>query len=412
MHTGQLSEVMTDVEATVDGLREPLARLSHAVHDLAELAFDERESARLVAELLAEHGYEARIGVGGLGTALRAEAGTGAPRVAILAEYDALPGVGHGCGHNVICASAVGAFLGLASHIEKLGGSVVLIGTPAEEAGSGKELLAQQGEFDDVDAVVMLHPHTGPTTPHATSMGTGGAYVTYHGEPSHAANSPESGRNALDGVVAAYQGIAMLRQHVVGTDRIHCIITEGGKAANIIPDVAKAMVMLRAANADELVALTGRVQAVLEGAATMTGTTLETLWNPHPPYLPVRSNFSLASRFAEHLSNRGHEVEPPSPEAPMMGGSTDLGNISLRVPSIHPLIHVPAASGVTMHTAEFATAAATPAADKALVDGAVAMALTAADFLVDDRFRAAVRDDFEAAGGAVDVAALLERGGK
>jgi metal-dependent amidase/aminoacylase/carboxypeptidase family protein len=208
-------------------------------------------------------------------------------------------------------------------------------------------------------------------------------------------------------VVAAYQGLAALRQHIPGTDRVHAIITEGGTAVNVIPDVASATVMLRSATVEGLTALTGRVQAVLDGAAAITGTRLEAQWDPAPPYLPVRSNAALAARYAAHVRARGRTVLPATEGLPGHGGgSTDLGNISLRVPSIHPTLGIaPPEAG--MHTAEFATHAAGPAADAAIVDGAVGLALTAVDFLTDAGLRAAVQAEFTAAGGVVDVPGQL-----
>jgi amidohydrolase len=405
--TGAPAQLTATVTAAIEARAGDLHALSHAVHAAAELGHAEHRSVQAVADLLAAEGIVLEVGTGGLPTAFRAEAGSGGPRVAVLAEYDALPGIGHGCGHNVICATAVGAFLGLAGTMDELGGRVVLLGTPAEENGSGKELLARAGAFDDVDAVLMLHPFDGADVADFSALGCRAVQVTYRGVPAHASASPHLGRNALDGVVAAYTGLAALRQHIPATDRVHAVITEGGTAVNVVPEVARATVMLRSATVAGLVQLTGRVQSVLEGAALITGTDLTAEWDPAPPYLPVRSNDALAGRYAAHVTARGRKVLPARDGLPSQGGgSTDLGNVSLRVPAIHPVLGI-APPGTGMHTADFARHAVSAVADTAVVDGAVGLALTAADFLADPELRAAVHAEFLADGGPLDVPALL-----
>ena len=402
MDEGAVMDVRARIEARVSTLGPELVALSHQVHAAAELGFAEKTSVAAVAELLSAHGYEAEVGGYGLPTALRAAAGTDGPKVGVFAEYDALPDIGHGCGHNIICATAVGAFLGVAGSIAELGGSVVLYGTPAEENGSGKEIMARAGAFDDLDAVVMLHPAAGETVADVTALGLRSVEVTYHGVAAHASASPEQGRNALDAVVLAYQGIAALRQHIDSRERVHGIIIEGGQAANVVPMRARARFLLRSPDEQALALLSGRVHKILEGAALITETGLEATWDQVPPCLPVRSNATLAARFGEHYAGLGHLVVGHGE----MLGSTDLGNVSLRVPSIHPKVGV-APAGVALHTAEFASHAAAAQADVAVVDGAVALALTASDFLADPELRAAARAEFAAAGGPVDVAALM-----
>jgi len=400
------------VVARIEELAPALVALSHRVHSAAELGFAEQTSVAAVVELLGEHGLQAEVGGYGLATALRASAGHGRPRVGVFAEYDALPDIGHGCGHNVICASAVGALLGVAAALSGadlagsvvLGGSVVLFGTPAEENGSGKELMARAGAFDDLDAVVMLHPTSGQTVADVRALGLRSVEVTYHGIAAHAAGSPQCGRNALDAVVAAYQGIAALRQHIDARERVHGVITEGGQAANVVPVRARARFLLRSPDESGLAALSRRVHHILEGAALITETRLEATWDLVPPCLPVRGNAALAARFAAHYAVRGHPVTARGE----MLGSTDLGNISLRVPSIHPKVGI-APPEVALHTAEFAEHAAAGLADRVVVDGAVALALTAVDFLSKADLRAAVVAEFEAQGGYIDVPALMTR---
>jgi amidohydrolase len=393
------------VSHRIEELGPTLVELSHVVHTLAETGFEEHRSVSAVASVLEQHGIQSEVGAHGLSTAIRAEVGGPGPRVALLAEYDALLGVGHGCGHNIICASAVGAFLGLAAIATDLRGSVVLLGTPAEENGGGKEVLARAGAFEGIDAAVMLHPYAGPDLAHFVALGCRAVEVTYRGAAAHASANPEEGRNALDAVVAAYQGVASLRQHIPRTDRIHGIITDGGDAVNVVPERASAVFLLRSADPQSLRDLTARVHAILQGAALLTGTRLEARWDRVPPYMPVRSNFALAERYAEHMRARGRMVHDADGLPSGGGGSTDLGNISLRVPSIHPLLKV--APEMPLHSADFAAAAISTEADQSLVDGAVGLALTALDYLTDDVLREQVAADFAAAGGSVDVASLL-----
>jgi amidohydrolase len=401
----QVGELRRQVSGHIERLAPALVGLSHRVHRAAELGFAEHTSVAAVAELLAEHGFRAEVGgpgLAGLATALRVSAGQGGPRVGVFAEYDALPDIGHGCGHNVICASAVGAFLGLAPVAARLGGTVTLFGTPAEENGSGKELMARAGAFDELDAVLMLHPSAGRTVADVRNQGLRSVEVTYHGVPAHASSAPEQGRNALDALVAAYQGIAALRQHIGMRERVHGVITEGGQAANVVPVRARGRFLLRSPDEVALAALSHRVHRILEGAALMTETRLEATWDQVPPCLPIRGSAVLAERFAVHYADRGQPVTASGEGL----GSTDLGNISLRVPAIHPMVAI-APAGVALHTVEFAEHAAAGPADVAVLDGAVAMALSAVDFLADAELRAEVRAEFEAQGGYVDVPALM-----
>jgi len=395
----------------IERLAPELVALSHRVHGAAELGFAETTSVAEVARLLRARGFEAEVGGYGLATALRASAGHGRPAVGVLAEYDALPDIGHGCGHNVICATAVGAFLGVAEALTGAegpagpagpAGSVVLFGTPAEENGSGKEIMARAGAFDELDAVLMLHPSAGQTVADVRNQGLRSVEVTYHGVPAHAAAAPEQGRNALDALVAAYQGIAALRQHIGMRERVHGVIIEGGQAANVVPVRARGRFLLRSPDEAALAALSRRVHRILEGAALMTETRLEATWDQVPPCLPIRGSAVLAERFAAHYTDRGHQVTANGEGL----GSTDLGNISLRVPAIHPMVGI-APAGVALHTAEFAEHAAAAPADAAVVDGAVALALSAVDFLADAELRAAARAEFDARGGYVDVPALM-----
>jgi amidohydrolase len=404
-YAGAPAEVRTSIATAVGDRAAELVDLSHRLHADPELGYDEHRSVRAVADLLSAAGYEAQLGAYDLPTALRAVAGDGGPRVAVLAEYDALPGIGHACGHNVICASAVGAFLALAGAAGELGGTVELIGTPAEEGGGGKERIARVGGFDGVDAAVMVHPYGYDLAEHPF-LGRRVVDVTYHGVAAHAAATPFMGRNALDGVVAAYTGIAALRQHLPSTDRAHGVITDGGQRPNVVPERAAVQFYLRSAEPETLLDLCRRATAVFEGAAAMTGTAVEIQWDADPAYLPIRHNSTLAARYAVHLAERGRQVLPPGIVPETLTGSTDLGNVSVRVPAIHPMLAI-APSTVSMHTTEFAEYAAGPDADRGILDGAVGLACTGADFLADPALREAVAAEFAEAGGPLDVARLL-----
>lgn len=410
-HDGAPDEIGERLAQAVTRRADALIGLSHDLHARPEVLFTEHHAVEALARLLTDAGHDPQVGVYGLDTALRAEVGdrgsdADGPTVAVLAEYDALPGLGHACGHNVICATAAGAFLALAEVIDDLDGRVVLLGTPGEEGGGGKEIMAQAGAFDDVDAVVMLHPFGADVAEHPW-IGVRQVNVTYRGLSAHAAAMPFLGCNALDAVVQAYTGLAALRQHILPSDRIHGIITDGGSKPNIVPDTATAEFYFRSADPETLAELAARGRAVLEGAALATGTQLEADWNPCPVYLPVRNNSPLAARYAVNMGTRGREVLPGGVLPGELTGSTDLGNISVRVPAIHPLLAI-APVDVVIHTPEFAEWAASERADRGCVDGAVALARTAADFLTDAQLRADVVADFEAEGGVADVAALLQ----
>jgi len=405
-HEGSPPGLRAQVSGAVEALSADLIGLSHDIHAHPELCYAEHYAVGAVAGILAKHGHDAEVGAYGLATALRASAGQGRPRVAILAEYDALPGIGHACGHNVICATAVGAFLAVAAVAADLDGSVELIGCPAEEGGGGKERIARAGGFDEVDAAVMLHPSGFEAAEHPW-IGVRTVDVTYHGLAAHASMTPFLGRNALDAVVQAYTGIAALRQHILPTDRVHGIITDGGQKPNIVPERAAAQFFLRSAEPETLVELSERAQAIFEAAATATGTRVEQSWDPTPVYLPLRNNHTLAARWAANIAARGRRALPAGVIPAAFSGSTDLGNVSVRVPAIQPLLSI-APPHVTIHTAEFADWARGERGDAGCVDGAIGLALTAVDYLTDAALREAAQAEFEAAGGRLDLDALLD----
>ncbi|WP_299033881.1 amidohydrolase [uncultured Pseudokineococcus sp.] len=407
---GAPPELVRAVVEAVEALGPRLVALSHDLAEHPETAFEEHRSAGVVADLATEHGLDVERGAHGLPTALRADVrgggGPDAPVVAVMSEYDALPGIGHGCGHNVIAAAGLGAALGLAALGDRLPGGVRWLGTPAEEGGGGKETMAQHGALDGVDAAVMVHPFGYDVADHLF-LGRRQLRATFAGLTAHASAQPFMGRNALDAVALTYQAVGLHRQQMPPSDRVHCVVTEGGDRPNVIPGRAQMLFYLRSERPETLRVLSERLDAMCRGAALMTGCGVDLAWDESPATLPVRANGPLAGRWGARMAERGRPVLPSGVVPALLAASTDFGNVSFRVPSLHPMIGV-SDPGTSLHTREFAAAAAGPAGDRAVVDGAVGLALVLLDHLADPQLRAAVHADFEAAGGAVDVPAYFD----
>ncbi|MBN6038113.1 amidohydrolase [Amycolatopsis sp. 195334CR] len=401
-HTGAPAETIGRLTDRLGELRDDLTALSLDLHAHPELAYAEHHAAAAIAKLVREHGIPAEVGAYGLPTAIRAVAGKGGPRIGVVAEYDALPGIGHACGHNIIAASAVGAFLALAHVLDE--GTVELIGTPAEEGGGGKQRILDAGGFDEIDFALMVHPGNIDVAG-SRSLGFRQVAVTYRGLAAHSATGPHWGVNALDAVVTAYNGISQLRQHILPSDKVHGIITDGGQAPNVVPETASAVFYVRSLALDTLADLHTRVDAILHAAASATGTVAEVSWDNAPAYLPLRANDVLEARYAVNLASR-RKVLPASARPADEVASTDMGNVSVFVPSIHPIIAI-APRGVANHTAEFATHAAAETGVTAVHDAAAGIAATAADFLSDERLRADARAEFDRAGGRLRLADAL-----
>jgi len=388
-----------EVCSTIDALRPDLLRISHAIHARPELAFEEREAAALLCGTLEGAGLPVARGAYGLETAFESEFGSAGPQgacVALLAEYDALPEIGHACGHNLIATAAVGAGLALAALGARLPGHVRLLGTPAEERGGGKELMAQQGAFDGVDAALMVHPG-GVDLATMPCIAVADLSVRYRGVAAHASAMPDRGINALDALVLAYQSIAALRQHIRTTERIHGIITKGGSAPNIVPEEAEGRFYVRARNTEELLPLKRRVEGCFQAGASATGAKLELIWHA-PDYLELRTNWPLADAYQRNAESLGRQFFPFDKLPSGVQGSTDMGNVSQRVPSIHPMIAA-APMHCTIHNAEFATWAGSEMGDAAALDGAKALAMTALDFFCDEALRKKVQEAFVGASG-------------
>lgn len=384
--------------AAVDAAADELIAISRDIHARPELAFEERFAAERLTTAMAERGVAVERGAYGLETAFEAEfgpAGEG-PCVALLAEYDALPGIGHACGHNLIATAALGAAFALHALGDALPGRVRLLGTPAEEKGGGKELMARAGAFAGVDAALMIHP-SGINLVTMPCLCYADVRVVYHGRSAHASAMPHKGVNALDGLLLAYQAISNLRQHIRGTERIHGIVTDGGQAPNIVPDRSEGEFYVRAATATHLEALKPRVQACFEAGARGSGCEVEIFWGD-VDYLDLNTNWPLAHRFQAHAEALGREFFPLEKLGIGGAGSTDMGNVSQRVPSIHPMLAA-APRNVVIHHPDFARYAGSESGDAAALDGARALALTAFDFLAEPELRAEAGKAFAVAKG-------------
>ncbi len=369
-----------------DRAQAQLLTLSHRIHAHPELGFEEEKSATWIAEALSNAGFAVEAGICDLPTAFVARAGSGPLHIAICAEYDALPGVGHACGHNIIAAMAVGAGIAAAKVADEVGLTISVIGTPAEEVGdsSGKILLLERGAFDGVHAAMMVHPAPFDVVDMpiiAASM----FEVRYTGKEAHASAFPELGINAADAFTIAQTAIGLLRQHIKSTDRIHGILTKGGDAPNIIPAHTAAKYMVRAKTLADLGAIKAKVLRCFEAGALATGAKLEVLGGTKP-YAEMLHDADLALAYQRNAEALGRVIRINGSSLARAAGSTDMGNISLAIPSIHPAIGIDSSPAVN-HQPEFTAHCATPAADKAVLDGGLAMAWTAIDLATDAKVR-------------------------
>lgn len=384
----ETSELKARVSERVDERAAAYDELAISIHGRPELAFEERFAAATLADHLAGEGAQVTRGAGGLETAFTAEFGSGGPVVAILGEYDALPGVGHACGHNLMGTAANLAFLALRDVAPELRGRVRVVGCPAEERGNGKVKLISAGLFSDVDAALMFHPgDRDEIDPLMLAMVT--LDIEFIGKAAHAAAEPHEGRNALDAVLLGWTALSALRLTVRSDSRFHGIITDGGKAANIIPDRAAARFMVRSPDNAYLHELRRRVLACFEGAAAATGCELRATWSDVCEL--VSTNRPLAEAFAVNARALGREMKPR--RAGDTHGSTDMGNVTSVVPGIHPFLSI-TDGPVAGHSIEFAAAARTPRALETMHVAAKALAMTAIDVLRDEKLRVRAKEAF------------------
>ena len=377
------AEPFTDVKArvatSVEAARNEIIDLSHRIHADPEPAFEEHHAAAWVAEVLRRHGFEVEHPAGSLATAVRAirRGGRGGmkPRIGILAEYDALPGLGHGCGHNTMAASGVGAAIALAAIADALPGEVVFLGTPAEERGSGKQIMIDDGLFEGLDAALLYHPCD---RSHVESFPLASEDVTvvFHGLQAHAASDPWKGRNALDAMIQLFTSVGLWRQQLRPTSRVHGIITEGGTAANIIPDRTSAWFMLRADDQAYYDEMKVQFTRMAEAAALATGTSVDVTYSGGAA--TMRNNGPLVERFRANMAAYGIEDMGDDPNA----GSTDMANVSWVCPTIHPELAI-CEEGVAGHSIAFREAAVSPRADETTLLAATLIAQTAVDLFLD-----------------------------
>ncbi len=382
----------------IENAREPLIALSHRLHAEPELAFEEFCSSELISERLEAAGFSVARGVCELPTAFTARRGDGDLHVAICAEYDALPAVGHACGHNIIAAAAVGAGLALGELAADAGLTVSVIGTPAEEGGGGKVLMLERGVFAGVHAALMVHP--GPFDQLQPPVLAAQSFdVRYEGREAHAAAYPQRGVNAADAFVVAQVAIGLLRQHLRATDRVHGIVVKGGDAPNIVPALTTGRWMVRAETLDALNDVRDKAYRCFEAGALATGATVSI--EARPAYAHMEHDTELVEIYRRNAEALGRDLSETG-EGALRAFSTDMGNVSLAVPSIHPIIGIGSFPAVN-HQPEFAAACAAPAADQAILDGAIAMAWTALDAASDPALRRRLLAT--GAGGAADIPA-------
>ena len=378
------------IAAAVDAARDEILDLSHRIHAHPEVAFEEEQASAWVAEVLARHGFSVERPAGRLATAVRATRiggrGGAKPRIAVLAEYDALPGLGHGCGHNTMAASGVGAAIALASIAEELPGEIVFFGTPAEERGSGKQIMIDDGLFEGIDAALLFHPCD---RNHVQSfpLASEDVEVVFHGLQAHAAADPWKGRNALDAMILLFSSVGLWRQQLRTDARVHGIIQEGGTAANIIPERTRAWFMLRSPDQTYYEEMKTRFRSLAEAAAMATETTVDVTFSGGAT--TMKPNATLEARWIANAAAYGIEDQGPDPNS----GSTDMANVSWVCPAIHPDLAI-APEGTPGHSILFRDAAATPRADETTLLAATLIAQTAYDLFTDPALLEAAWRDF------------------
>jgi amidohydrolase len=387
------ADVKGRVAAAVEAARDEIIVLSHRIHADPEPAFEEHHASAWVAEILGRHGFDVEHPAGSLATAVRATKRGGkrgeGPRISILAEYDALPGLGHGCGHNTMAASGVGAAIALGAIADELPGEIVFLGTPAEERGSGKQIMIDDGLFDGIDAALLYHPCD---RSHVESFPLASEDVTivFHGLQAHASSDPWKGRNALDAMIGLFSSVGLWRQQLRPTSRVHGIITEGGTAANIIPERTSAWFMLRSDNQDYYQEMKAQFGRMADAAALATGTTVDVTYSGGAT--TMRNNGPLVERFRANMAAYGIDDMGDDPNA----GSTDMANVSWVCPTIHPDLAI-CDEGVPGHSIAFRDAAVSRRADETTLLAATLVAQTAVELFLDpdlvERAWAAFRED-------------------
>jgi amidohydrolase len=378
--------------AAIDAAAPRLFEVSESLHANVELFFKEFKGQRWLCDLLVESGFEVEEGLGSLPTAFRgtAKSAKPGPRIAFLSEYDGLPVYGHSCGHNVGGPASMGAAIGLKAVIDEIGGEVISLGTPGEEGGSGKHVMQREGFFDGIDAMMLIYPGR-DNIGHSRALTATRVQFEYFGQAAHGAARPELAINALDAMNLACTGVAFLRQQTPSDVRIHYVVTKGGTLANVVPDHTAATLMIRANENATLDIMIPRIDAILQGAAMMTGARLEKKWPESPRGRPLLSNYAMSEIFNSNMRGLGRQTKPRDELSGAWGG--DTSNVSWFVPTIQPQI---AMTEHPPHSHEFHNASIGPAARAALIDAAKAMAMTAIDLIAVPGELEAIKKEFAA----------------
>jgi amidohydrolase len=379
----------------VDRIAGDLIEVSHSIHANPELNFEEHHAHDVLTDAIARAGRQVERGAYEVPTAFSSTTGSSGPAIGVLCEYDALPGIGHACGHNVIAAAGLGAGLAAALVAEEAGGRVVLMGTPAEEGGGGKIIMARRGAFDGLDAAMMVHPADADLIK-IDSIAIETFDITFHGKAAHAAAAPHEGRNALDAAVLSYMNVAAMRQHILPNERVHGTFTNGGGKPNIVPREAAMQWYVRSPTIASLQPLKERMLNCMEAGALACGCTAEHRWDGQP-YADVRDNQAIVGSYVANAARIGRTVANNDLVGRRVVGSTDMGNVSYLVPSIHPMVKV-APDGVPIHTEDFAAWAGREEGDMAVIAGAKAMAMTVVDLWCSAELRTAAQAEFAAFG--------------
>jgi amidohydrolase len=386
--------------ALIDDIADQLIAASHRIHAHPELNFAEFIAHETLTGILEDRGLPVERSAYGIDTAFDCAVGEGGPTIAVLCEYDALPGIGHACGHNVIATAGLGAGIAAAALANEAGGRVRVMGTPAEEGGGGKIAMARQGAFDTVDASMMVHPADADLV-RMDCVALQEWTISYRGKAAHAAAAPWEGRNALDAAVLGYMNVAALRQHIRPNERIHGVFRKGGDKANIVPAETSMEWIVRSGTIASLQPLKDRVLTCLESAAAACGCTADHQWHQHT-YSDMIDNEPMVAAYAANALSLGRQLADPQTTGKRVVGSTDMGNVSYLVPSIHPMIQV-APDGVAIHTVEFAEWAGGERGDRAVLDGAKAMAMTVIDMWTDAALLERTKAAFATRPSGVDV---------
>lgn len=377
----------------IDEIKDILVDVSLQIHSRPELNFEEYFASKLLSDKLQEAEFDVELGVAGLETAIRAvhpDYSKG-PTIGILAEYDALPDIGHACGHNLIATAALGASLALGKYKKDIPGKIIFFGTPAEEGGGGKIIMIEAGLFKEIDAAMMFHPASIYTLVGRGGLALSEVKIEFFGKSAHASSTPELGINALDAVIQTFNSINALRQHITSDARIHGIIIDGGVKPNIVPDYAAASFYIRALDTAYQQKLVKKVKACAQGAALSTGAKLK-FEIIGPTYASRKINHTMAAAFIKNLEILGESLNPEPPGSGL--GSSDIGNVSQVVPTIHPYIAI-ADKEIAAHSKEFTVASGSEKGQKAMLTAAKALAMTALDVLTKKELLKNIKEEFE-----------------